>query len=72
MQHTNTSSTSGGSTTGLFYNYFIDVQRLRRAMAHETRRDEEQDGHSAVKQNPADSLKNTHLREVAPHLEFVV
>ena len=29
-------------------------------------------GNSAVKQNPADSLKNTHLWVVAPHLEFVV
>ena len=65
MQHTNTSSTSGGSTTGLFY-------RASRAARDGSRRDEEQDGHSAVKQNPADSLKNTHLREVAPHLEFVV
>jgi hypothetical protein len=37
-------------------------------MAH----DEEQEGHSAVKQKPADSLKNTHLWVVAPRLEFVV
>jgi hypothetical protein len=37
-------------------------------MAH----DEEQEGHSAVKQKPADSLKSTHLLVVAPRLEFVV
>ena len=37
-------------------------------MAH----DEEQDGHSAVKQKPVDFLKNTHLWVVAPRLDFVV
>ena len=33
------------------------LSRSGRAMAH----DEEQDGHSAVKQKPVDFLKNTHL-----------
>ena len=37
-------------------------------MAH----DEEQEGHSAVKQKPVDSLKNTHFGVVAPRLDFVV
>ena len=57
MQHTNPSSTSGGSTT-----------RSGRAMAH----DKEQERHSAVKQKPVDSLKNTHFWVVAPRLDFVV
>ena len=64
MQHTNTSSMSGGSTTSLFYR---DL-RSGRAMAH----DEEQERHSAVKQKPVDSLKNTHFWVVAPRQEFVV
>ena len=62
MQHTNTSSTSGGSTTSLF------LSRSGRAMAH----DEVQERHSAVKQKPVDSLKFTHIWVVAPRLEFVV
>ena len=36
-------------------------------MAH----DEVQERHSAVKQKPVDSLKNTHFLVVAPRLEFV-
>ena len=62
MQHTNTSSTSGGSTTSLSI-----LSRSGRAMAH----DEVQERHSAVKQKPVDSLKNTHFLVVAPRLEFV-
>ena len=44
------------------------LSRSGRAMAH----DEEQERHSAVKQKPVDSLKNTHFWVVAPRLEFVV
>ena len=61
VQHTNTSSMSGGLTTSLFY-------RDLGEMAH----DEEQEGHLAVKQKPAYALKNTHLWVVAPRLKFVV
>ena len=52
----------------IFYERRLDHEsifsRSGRAMAH----DEEQEGHSAVKQNPADSLKSTHLWVVAPRL----
>ena len=64
VQHTNTSSTSGGSTTSTSLSI---LSRSGRAMAH----DEVQERHSAVKQKPVDSLKNTHFLVVAPRLEFV-
>ena len=62
VQHTNTSSTSGALDHESF------SSRSGRAMAH----DEERERHSAVKQKPVDSLKNTHFWVVAPRLDFVV
>ena len=58
MQHTNIRLLLAAARPRV---YFIEIW-ARDPMAH----DEEQDGHSAVKQKPVDSLKNTHLWVVAP------
>ena len=63
---------TGATYEHIFYKRRLDhesiLSRSGRAMAH----DKEQEGHSAVKQKPVDSLKNTHLWVVAPRLDFVV
>ena len=63
---------TGATYEHIFYKRRLDhesiLSRSGRAMAH----DEVQERHSAVKQKPVDSLKNTHLWVVAPRLDFVV
>ena len=41
-------------------------------MAHDEEQEGHHEGHSAVKQKPVDSLKNTQFGVVAPRLDFVV
>ena len=65
-EHTNTSSTSGGSTDESF------IEIWARAMAHDEEQEGHHEGHSAVKQKPVDSLKNTQFGVVAPRLDVVV